>query len=49
MLTAIANGFKDGYDQPGEFSMGLSYESQVRQLAYDLSSHVGQWVSRLSN
>lgn len=47
MFTAIRIGFRDGLDQPGDFSVGMTYKSPARQLAYDLASHVGQFIGRL--
>lgn len=47
MFKAIRVGFRDGIDQPGDFSVGMTYGSQARQLAYDLASRIGQIIARL--
>ena len=47
MLKAISIGFRDGYDQPYEFNVGMTYRSTARQTAYDRASRVGQFIGRI--
>lgn len=50
MSRATLTGFKDGWDQPYDFNVGMSYESAPgRQLAYDLASRLGQLIRRTLN
>ncbi len=46
MFRALMVGFKDGFDQPYGFNVGMSYGSAARQLAYDLASRLGQLIGK---
>lgn len=47
MIKALSIGFRDGYDQPYEFNVGMTYENNATQVAYDLASRVGQLIGRI--
>lgn len=52
LLRAMRTGFVDGWDQPFEFSVGMTYEDGTRsgdrrQSAYDRASLIGQRLRRL--
>lgn len=47
MLKALSIGYRDGYDQPYEFNVGMTYESNATQVVYDLASRFGQFIGRI--
>lgn len=46
-LAAIRVGLADGVRQPTDFNVGMTYESDARQAAYDYASRVGQFAGRV--
>lgn len=47
ILRAIKVGLRDGFDQPHEFNVGMTYDSPVKQWLYDQASILGQRISRM--
>ena len=40
-IKALNTGIEDGYEQGLELSMGMTYDSQLRQWAYDVGTYIG--------
>lgn len=45
-LRAIKTGLRDGFDQPYEFNVGMTYDSPAKQWLYDQASILGQRIAR---
>ena len=46
-MRTIITGLTDGYTQPYEFNVGMSYKSDFQQWVYDHVSIFGQRVARI--
>ena len=40
-------GFKDGWSQPHDLSMGITWDNQDLNETYDKGVNLGQWVGKL--
>lgn len=48
-LKAFWIGVKDGWQQPIELSMGMSYDYERLNEVYDHGANLGQWLGRIFN
>ena len=47
VFRALRTGFIDGWESPFEMNVGMSYDSDVRQAAWDRASIWGQRARRV--
>jgi hypothetical protein len=46
-LRALILGFKDGWDQPWDLTIGWTFDSMRLNTTFDYAANAGQWTGRL--